>query len=129
MEFAVHAKGKGHLKTHGERGILEVKEVPNRFFVNPGTSTPYRLETKEERQQGMEKERREAQMKTRAQVKDLCAPFPLVEENQVNCRDEVIDIFPGEVSDETLVVKSLLDKENSKINSEIMEETCLNPYF
>ena len=33
-QFASHSKGKGHLKTHRERGILEVKDVPNR-----GTST------------------------------------------------------------------------------------------
>ena len=65
-------------------------------------------------------------MKRRAQAKNLFAPFPLVEENRVNSRDEFIDIFPGKTSDETLVIKSLLDKENRKINSEILEETCLN---
>ena len=64
-------------------------------------------------------------MKRRAQAKNLFAPFPLVEENRVNSRDEFIDIFPGETSDETLVIKSLLDKENRKINSEILFETCL----
>ena len=65
-------------------------------------------------------------MKRRAQAKNLFAPFPLVEENRVNSRDESIDIFSGETSNETLVIKSLLDKENRKINSEILEETCLN---
>ena len=61
-------------------------------------------------------------MKRRAQAKNLFAPFPLVEGNRVNSRDEFIDIFPGETFDETLVIKSLLDKENRKINSEILEE-------
>ena len=125
-QFAIHSMGKGHLKTNGERGVLAVKEVPNRVFVNPGTSTPYRLGSKEE---GIEKERREAQMKWRAQAKNLFASFPLVEENKINSKDEVIDIFPGETSDETLMIKSLMDKENRRINCEIMEETCLNSYF
>ena len=44
-------------------------------------------------------------MKRRAQAKNLFAPFPLVEGNRVNSRDEFIDIFPGETSDETLVIK------------------------
>ena len=52
-----------------------------------------------------------------------------MEENRVNSRDEFIDIFPGETSDETLVIKILLVKENRKLNSEIREETCLNPSF
>ena len=95
-QFAIHSMGKGHLKTNGERGVLVVKEVPNRFFVNSGTFTPYRLGSKEERQQGIEKERSEAQMKWRGQAKNLFASFPLVEENRVNSKDEV---FPGETSD------------------------------
>ena len=67
-------------------------------------------------------------MKGRAEAKNLFAPFPLVEENRVNSRDEFIDIFifPGKTSDETLVIKSLLDKTIWKINSEILTETCLN---
>ena len=66
-------------------------------------------------------------MKMRAQAKNLFES--LVEENRVNSWDEVIDIFPGETSDETLVIKILLVKENRKLNSEIREETCLNPSF
>ena len=64
-------------------------------------------------------------MKMRAQAKNLFAL--LVEENRVNSWDEVIDIFPGETSDETLVIKSLLVKKNRKISSEIREERFLNP--
>lgn len=129
-KFSVHAKGKSHLKSHGtQRGILEVMDVPNHFYIDPGMCVPYRLGSKEERATELQKRKMEAQKKRRAQTRDLFATIPIPEEIRTNCRDEVVDMFPGDTADSNLMIKSLVDSENRKIDSVLMDETCVLPDF
>jgi hypothetical protein len=129
-QFSIHSKGKRHIGTHGgQRGILVEIDIPNRFFINPGVCTPYRLAPEQGHTQDLEERKREAQRKRREQVRDLFAVPAIPEEHRTNCRDEALDIFPGETEDSYLLIKSLVDRGNKKVDSVVMEKTCVIPEF
>jgi hypothetical protein len=103
--------------------------IPNRFYINPGICTPYRLTKEKGPTQEIKERKREAQRKRREQVRDLFAAPAIPEEHRSNCRDEVVDIFPGDTEDSYLLIKSVVDSENHKTNSIVMEKTCVIPEF